>query len=115
EVVRARERLALGVRVQHSDLLAAGTQLRKVVAIVTGNEQILAAWYQAAGAAAILVPEELAASAVPGLDVARRVFDVQEPAVAPQRAFRVVSVAIDDRDLPSERAGPGRCKQACEE
>ena len=108
EIVRSDERPAAAVRAQHPGLMAGGIELHQIVTVIAADEQIITAGYQATGTAAILVPKDATARAVPGLDVARGVLDVKELAVAPEWALRVMRITIDNRDLLTLCAGTGQ-------
>ena len=112
EVVRADEGLAAAVRAHHAQLPAAAIELDHRVVVVTGHQQMGVEGYQRIGAALVLVPPDRDAAAVPGLDVALGVFHVEQLAVAPQRAFRIVRIGIDGGELLGERRGAGETGKA---
>ena len=62
KVVRAGEGPAAAVRAQRPHLSAGGIEFQQVVTVIAGDEQIIAAGYQATGTAAVLVPKDTGAS-----------------------------------------------------
>ena len=108
--LEARNRQAIDSKLAYTEFLALLIQLRQVVAVIAGDQQLLAVLNQATRPTSIAVPQDSAGLvfsanvAVPAFYIAVGVFDVQELSCAPQRSFRIVGVTVDGRHLRARRS-----------
>src|SRR6516165_3634178 len=98
EVVGPGEGLAAAVGANGADLFAVRIEFCEGVVVVASDQQVAVEGDQGTGTATVLMPIDRGVPAIPVLDVAGGVFDVEELAVAPQRSFGIVSVAVQGRD-----------------